>query len=246
MRTRAAALYGDFARGRVWREDDLDLASLEQPPAAADPYTAGKREAERVLWRRERSRVPFTIVRPGYVVGPHDHNERIQFFVRRFEDGGPFVLPSGACEVFQLAWHADVAAAMARVTGNPAEFGRAYNLAGREIFTYPTLVRALGAAAGVKTACVEVPRAALRRGALAAEELPFGEDGSMWVCDIGRLERELGVEPTPAAAWMPELVRAGPAARDLLRTAELSLARRLLRAFPGAFPRIGPRHSGRR
>lgn len=95
--TSTAAVYGDFAHGRIWRESDLglDLADLERPLPGGDPYTIGKRAAEAVLWRGERSKVPFTVVRPGYVVGPHDHLQRMQFFLRRLHDGGPMLVPSG-------------------------------------------------------------------------------------------------------------------------------------------------------
>jgi nucleoside-diphosphate-sugar epimerase len=228
-------LYDDFAHGRVWRESDLDVAGLDRPIPDGDPYTLGKRAAELVLWKHERSKVPFTIVRPGFVVGPHDHKRRMQFFLQRLQDGGPVLVPSGAGEIFQLAWHADVARAMARVLGDPATFDRAYNLVGLELFTYPTLVRALAGAAGTRTTCVEVPRALLPHGEGATEELPFGEDGSTWACDPTRLEHELGVTPTPAAAWMSELAR-GPAVIPLAseqahRAAELVIARRGCASF---------------
>ncbi len=240
--TSTASVYSDFAHGRVWRESDLDVAELERPMLDADPYTRGKRAAELVLWKRERSKVPFTIVRPGFVVGPHDHKRRMQFFLLRLRDGGPVLVPSGAGEIFQLAWHADVARAIARVLGDPARFERAYNLVGLELFTYPTLVRALATAAGARTTCVEAPRALLHRGARAAEELPFGEDGSTWVCDATLLEHELGVTPTPAATWMSELAR-GPAVTPLAgelahRAAELLLARTWVRLVPGARSRF--------
>lgn len=227
--TSTASVYGDFSRGRVWRESDLGRDELEQPPVDGHAYTLGKRAAEQVLWRGEQSKVPFTIVRPGYVVGPHDHLRRMQYFLGRLHDGGPVLVPSGGGDIFQLAWHADVAAAMARVLGDAARFGRAYNLSGLELFTYPTLVRALAAAAGTKTACLEVPREILRRGALAGEELPFGEDGSTWACDTTRLEQELGIAVTPAAAWIGALVR-GPAValteeEAIRRATELSIGR---------------------
>lgn len=240
--TSSIAVYGDFTRGQIWREADLDAVELARPPADAHPYTLGKRGAELTLWRGEREEVPFTILRPGYVVSPHDHLGRMQFFVRRLQDGGPVVIPSGAADVFQLAWHADVAAAFARVLGDAASFGRAYNLVGRELFTYPSLVRALAAAAGVEARCVEVPRALLRRGALASQELPFGEDDSMWACDTMRLERELGLAPTPAATWLRELAGAPlPAptrADDAERAAELASAQWLRRVLPGAPSRL--------
>lgn len=240
--TSTVSVYGEFARGRVWRESDLDVSELARPLADGDPYTIGKRGAELALFRGERSKVPFTIVRPGYVVGPHDHLRRMQFFARRVREGGPVVVPSGAGDVFQLAWHADVAAAIARVLCDPATFGRAYNLVGIELFTYPTLVRALASAFGVSAACVEVPRATLRRGVLARQELPFGEDGSTWACDAHRLDRELGVRRTDAAAWMSELARAPfaapPRSDDVERAAELRAARRWIRLVPGAASRL--------
>jgi nucleoside-diphosphate-sugar epimerase len=69
--TSTAAVYGDFAHGRVWRESDLDLVELERPLPGGDAYTIGKRAAEAVLWRGERSKVPFTIVRPARSPATH-------------------------------------------------------------------------------------------------------------------------------------------------------------------------------
>ncbi|APR87222.1 putative reductase [Minicystis rosea] len=234
--TTSLAVYGDVSSGRQWRESDIGIADLEQPPPDGHPYTIGKRGAELVLFRGEYPRVPFTILRPGYVVGPHDHLRRMQFFLQRLDDGGPIVLPTGAAEIFQLAWHADVAAAFARVLGDQTTFGRAYNVAGHELFTYPTLVRALAAAAGRKIACVEVPRGLLRRGMLAAHELPFGEDGSMWACDVGRLHHDLGITGTPSATWLSELAHAPipelPASERVARAVEIECARRLGRWLP--------------
>jgi nucleoside-diphosphate-sugar epimerase len=240
--TSTLGAYGDFDHGLFFREIDLDGAALERPSVDQHPYTLGKRAAELVLWKGERSKVPFTIVRPGYVIGPHDHLKRMQFFVRRVRDGGPVVVPSGASEIFQLAWHADVAAAIARVLGDRERFGRAYNLAGIELFTYPSLVRMLAALAGVKTRCVEVPRAMLRRGVLAKQELPFGEEGWSWACDTWRQEREIGLVSTKPEVWMKELLRAplgeSTAEEDAQRAAEIRIARKAMRPVSGAPSRL--------
>jgi nucleoside-diphosphate-sugar epimerase len=240
--TSSISAYGDFSVGRLWHESDLDAAALALPPRDDHPYVIGKRAAERALFRGEHGAVPFTIVRPGFVVGPHDHLRRAQFFVRRLRDGGPLVVPTGASEVFQLAWHADVAALLARVLGDPAAFGQAYNAVGGELFTYPTLARALGAAAGSELACVEVPRALLRRGPLAGQELPFGEEGLMWACDGGRARRELGLPGTPASAWLAEMAQVAlpePSAKERAeREAERGCARSLGAVMPGRRSRI--------
>jgi len=240
--TSSISAYGEFTRGHVWREDELGAAELALPPADGHPYTVGKRGAELLLLKDERPRVPFTILRPGYVVGPHDHLRRMQFFVRRVKDGGPVVIPSGASDVFQLAWHADVAAAIARAIGDAKTFGRAYNLVGRDVFTYPLLVRALAEVAGVATPCVEVPRALLRRGVLAGQELPFGEEDAMWVCDTARAERDLGVAPTPATTWLSELCAAPlPApspAEEAERVVERARAQVMRRFMPAAPSRL--------
>jgi nucleoside-diphosphate-sugar epimerase len=240
--TSSISAYGEFTRGRVWRESELGPAELGLPPADGHPYTIGKRAAELELVKDPRPRVPFTIVRPGFVVGPHDHLRRAQFFVRRVLDGGPLVIPSGAADIFQLAWHADVAAAFAHALGDAATFGRTYNLVGHELFTYPTLVRALAEATGLAATCVEVPRPLLRRGALAQQELPFGEDSSCWACDPARADRDLGVTPTPAVKWLAELA-AGPQpaptpAEEAERAAELACARGLRRFMPAAPSRL--------
>lgn len=238
--TSSLSVYGDFRRGWQWREADIDTDTLAAPPPDNHPYTIGKRRAEQMLFAGGAD-VPFTVIRPGYVVGPHDHLRRVQFFLHRVRDGGPVVVPSGAGEIFQLAWHADVARAIGHVLADEAAFGRAYNVTGAELFTYPTLVRALAEACGVAAECVEAPRGALRRGRLAGEELPFGEDGSMWAADITRLTQELSVPITPAATWMAEMAKVDvtPTPREAeVRAAERAFVRRWVRLVPETRSRI--------
>jgi NAD(P)-dependent dehydrogenase (short-subunit alcohol dehydrogenase family) len=96
--------------------------------------------------------------------------------------------------------------------------------------------------AGAKHLVADRSDPAALAAALATEELPFGEDGWTWACDTTRLEHELGVTPTPAAAWMSELGR-GPAVVPLAseqahRTAELTIARTWVRLVPGARSRL--------
>ncbi|MBO9540623.1 NAD-dependent epimerase/dehydratase family protein [bacterium] len=226
------SVYAEFTGLRMYHESEVGPGNL-QPIPGLNPYAEGKREAERVLWERQGTIPPFTIVRPGFVVGPHDYTRRFDFFLQRVLDGGPILLPDGLPSIFQLSWHEDVCAVILATLQAPKAYHRAYHAVGAELFTYQTLVATLAGLAGSASATVSVSREALEAQGLADYGLPYGGPGWVLVGEGGRTRDELNLVPTPASVWMPQLVahrRAHPHEPDSAgyarRTEEVRLALR--------------------
>ena len=73
--------------------------------------------------------LPFTIIRPPIVQGPHDASLRGWFWYQRVADGGP---------------------------GNRAAFGKTYNVASEEILSLDDFVRLTASILGVRDPVVTV------------------------------------------------------------------------------------------
>lgn len=224
--TSTGSVYHDFTPPAILRplpEEAADLA------ARGDlPYAEGKRAAEQLL-QAERA-VPFTIIRPPIVQGPHDASLRGWFWYQRVADGGPVLVPARYPQpAWRQAFSRDLAAAFLLAAGNPAAFGKTYNVASEEILTLEDFVRLTARIAGVPDPVVPVAQERL------TEEAPWYEPpyAHRFVMDISRIQRDLGFRPTPYAEWLEETIRwhmsAGlPAAAGYARREdEVALAARL-------------------
>lgn len=224
------AVYPTFTGLRLYHESEVGPGHLAFFPGL-NAYAEGKREAERVLWERQGAIPPFTIVRPGFVVGPHDYTRRFDFFLQRVLDDAPILLPDGSPSVFQLSWHDDVCAVILATLQAPKAYHRAYDAVGAELFTYQTLVATLAELAESQSVTVPISREALEAHGLGDYGLPYGEPGWVLAGEGGRARDELNLVPTPARVWMAKLVahrRAHPHAPDSAgyahRTEEVRLA----------------------
>lgn len=185
----STGVYPDL-HGRRAAEDDFEPYTGEPPGGELD-YREGKRWCESVLQRS--SRFPWTIIRPPNILGPSDPSLRIAAYIQRVEDGGPVLVPA---ETYQrpanLAWVRDAgyACALACDPRRPAT-GRAYNVAFESV-SLEQLLRAIGAALGVKPELVLVPFADLPAGAS-----PYGPDPARHAGYVlERARSELGFEPS--------------------------------------------------
>ena len=99
-------------------------------------YARNKIDGEDVLFARHRERgLPITIVRPTHVYGPLNTRNNETFFFDRLARGRPVLVPDGGGWLRQFGHVEDLADAMAAMLGNPAAFGRAYNVMGEESIT---------------------------------------------------------------------------------------------------------------
>lgn len=74
-------------------------------------------------------------MRPTHVYGPLNTRNNETFFFDRLVRGRPVLVPDGGGWLRQFGHVEDLADAMAAMLGNPAAFGRAYNVMGEEAIT---------------------------------------------------------------------------------------------------------------
>ncbi len=99
--------------------------AIEDVPSAPPPrmlevtwrYLAGKVEAERAVAAARRHQTPATIVRLPILWGEGDRTGRLEFYRRRFADGGPVIAVDGGMNLAQIAWSEDIAGALVRWLG---------------------------------------------------------------------------------------------------------------------------------
>jgi nucleoside-diphosphate-sugar epimerase len=241
LQTSSAAVYADRYVRRPLREEEADLR-IRVPTEAPNPfhsrlghgYANGKRYAEQVA---RASGVPWTILRPPVVLGPDDRTLRVWWFVQRLLDGGPIVIPDwGPGRIFHLAWTVDIARAFCAAAGNPAAFGRAYNVAQSEIYTAESWIEAAAKILGLQPRYAHLDEAAVAEVGLAGYLLPVaGRPFGHVLLDTSALAHELGFQPSAEAVWLqdtllgcaanPPAIHSGGYER---RATEVSVALRLL------------------
>jgi nucleoside-diphosphate-sugar epimerase len=198
--TSSGAVYPDFAPPDVFRPVPEEAADLSLRGDGG--YAEGKRACEQVL--REQQTVPFTVIRPPIVQGPRDPTLRGWFWYQRIRDGGPVIVPRRyPAPIWRQAYSRDVASAIVLAAGNPAAFGKTYNVAGAEIVALEEFVRLAADACGVPDPVVVIPEDDLRR------ETPWYRPPFLhrFVLDISRATAELGFRPTPLDQWLRDTVR---------------------------------------
>ena len=123
----AAAVLQDFAGHYTFvstlsvHPDDMPAGSTEQAPTHQPPFpqtetvtvetygplkVACEREAKRAFGNR------CLIIRPGYIVGPHDPTDRFTFYLRRAAGGGEMAAPGPPDAPLQVIDVRDLAAFM--------------------------------------------------------------------------------------------------------------------------------------
>lgn len=190
-----------------FREDDFGgrLAPRGRVTDSSWLYAYHKRRCELVLqsaW--EEDRFPFTTLRLPMVVGPGDYTHRALSYLERLRDGGPVLLPDGGLNSWGFLWVEDVAEAVAANLMNAVAFGRAYNLAQREVVTVRQFVDTVGAAMGARVNVVPVPTEWLQRVNLGTAFSPYTHDHDI-ILDIDAARRDLLFDPTPFAVWTATL-----------------------------------------
>jgi nucleoside-diphosphate-sugar epimerase len=142
------AVSGPSARG----------APLTEAAAGAPvtPYGRSKHAGEEAL---VRSGVPYTIVRPPVVYGPHD---RAVLRLFRFARRGLAPLLGDGSQELSLVFAADLARALLAAAASPAAEGRAYHAAHPEVVTQRELGQAIGRAVGRTSHAVALPMPVVR------------------------------------------------------------------------------------
>ena len=139
------------------------------------------------------------------VVGPRDYTERSQTYLERLLDGGPLILPDGGLNSWGFLWVNDVAETIAANLMNANAFGRAYNIAQREIVSLRQFVETAAGHLGLRPSLASVPLEWLTRINLGTTFSPYTHDHDV-VLDTQAAQRDLLFEPTPFLTWCEQLV----------------------------------------
>jgi len=156
-------------------------------------YARNKIAGEDVLFARHRERgLPITIVRPTHVYGPLNTRNNETFFFDRLARGRRVLVPDGGGWLRQFGHVEDLADAMAAMLGNPAAFGRAYNVMGEESITQVGFVETIAEVMQRPVTLVPAPTPA------GGKSAPFGQN-LVYDCHAvhttTRVRAELGLRP---------------------------------------------------
>jgi nucleoside-diphosphate-sugar epimerase len=112
-------------------------------------YGWRKRQLEdRLLAAHADFRFPVTIIRPGYIYGPHNYVYRERFFFDRLLLDRPVLVPGDGTTFSQFGHVDDLARLQALVLEKPAAIGEDYNFVGEYAYTLDHFVELVGEVVG--------------------------------------------------------------------------------------------------
>lgn len=194
---------------RPGQDESAPLHPAPDPPTETiDEETYGplKAECERVAGQLYGD--ALTVVRPSYVIGPHDPTGRFPRWVERIARGGDVLVPGPPEAPFQAVDGRDLGAFMLTLLENGRR-GDFHAAAPAPPYGFGDLVAALVEAIGPDARPVWVDAAWLTGRGVDGAALPLWEEG--------RLDQELALDPGKALG-------AGLAPRSLADTARDTLA----------------------
>jgi len=182
-------------------------ASRDQPvsedaaPAPIEAYGRTKLDAERLI---ESAGVPFVIVRPAAVYGPHDSDFVAMF---RLASRGVAIHPANRDHWISIVHVDDLARGVELASSHPDAIGRTYFVANTEPVQWRDLFRATALSARRRVRVdIEVPAWLVRAAAaggdilsllsgraslLTSEKIALAA-ARYWICSTERVRRELG------------------------------------------------------
>lgn len=187
---------------------DEESVDFDHDPGDYEPgdpgwdYAHGKVYGEKTL--REQSAVPWTIIRPPIVLGPHDPTLRGHWYFARLMRGGPLLLANSGANSFRLAFSQDLARAYLLALGSGRAVGQTYNVAQPEIITLREFLEAAAGALQLDPDFVEVPERFLEGD---GTNLGGPYAGMTFIPSIERAQADLGYEATPFKTWLTTTVR---------------------------------------
>jgi nucleoside-diphosphate-sugar epimerase len=141
-------VHGNDVRGTA---DEMSPLHIEP-----NPYSRSKAAGERLLERLIREqRAPVTIVRPGWIYGPHDTGSFARF-ARLVQAGKMIVFGSGSNHL-PLIYVRDVAQGILLASETPQAVGRAYILVNDEPVTQRNYLGAIATCLGVAPPTRHIP-----------------------------------------------------------------------------------------
>lgn len=137
--------------------------------------------------------LPGTVLRLPKVYGPGDPHGRLWPYLKRMEDGRPYILLADTLARWRWTrgYVEDVAQAIVRAVLDERSAGRIYNVGEPDALTEADWVRAVGDAAGWSGRVVTVPAERLPAG-LGRQQMLSLNYAQHLVTDTGRIRAELG------------------------------------------------------
>lgn len=182
-----------------------DAPLVEEPPESDKPgadYGYQKVRCEREALGRERFET--TIIRPSYILGPHEPYYREPYFFERAEAGRPVYLPQGGGNVFNFGDVRDLARVFVRAIDEVMTCGRAYHVSGPAVTLRHLTETALRAAGVAQPEIIGYDAGLLRElakdgwsGEQPPLPFPFTWKASL-VLDMSRAMANLEWQPAPS------------------------------------------------
>jgi 2'-hydroxyisoflavone reductase len=163
----------------------LETARADGSVAWGD-YGVSKARTEALL--REMCGAKLTIVRPGYVYGPHNSLARETFVWSRVLRGRPVFVPGDGSTLASFVHAADLAHVVRELAQREVARGAIYNVAHPDPVSFRDWVHHVAAAAGVRARVVGVP-ASMR--VAARDFFPFRD--LELTLDVSHLQADLGL-----------------------------------------------------
>lgn len=209
----SVAVYSDWNRPAPYREEEVDLDFISVAPEDHTGvkkwiagYANGKRAAEKALTTGAEG-LPYTILRPAIIEGPHDHTERTWYWVQRLQQGVPVIIPA-APTLSQHVFVEDVANfTHAVIKGGPRY--RAYNVAGDDaprleeyLERMHSVLSSIDGSAPKPLSFVRVDQAMIDT---RIPSFPPFYDSSLCV-DNTAAKADYGFSPTTIGDWLPTTI----------------------------------------
>ena len=197
---------------RPFKEEEYAGPVIEQPPKSNTSdyenwlYGFDKRAAEDVFARAWAERkFPCTSLRLPMVNSERDHYDRTYGYFLRIQDEGPILIPDEDGAPVRHVYGEDVVQAITRLAEGDKGKGCAYNIGQDETLSLVGFLELLAETMHCPLKIVRVPREELNRQSLLPHCSPFS---GLWMSSLEntRSKAELGMEYTPVAAYLKNLV----------------------------------------
>ena len=201
----------DASRG-FGHDEDAPLASLADPDTEeVTDETYGGLKVGCELAAREIYGGRLTVVRPTYVVGPHDYTHRFTYWVQRIARGGEVLAPEPRRTGLQVIDARDMASWIVTLLEDDVE-GVFHAVSPEAGFTFEDVLQELVSAVGPSgTRLTWVDKQFLLDAGVTDDELPLWPAGDTSgveeMADPARA-RAAGLEPRPLAQTARELLDA--------------------------------------
>lgn len=193
-------------------EPSAELPWPESTPVGPDAfwgtYAVEKLKSERILWAaHETDRLPVTIFRYPFVLGPGNYADRESFVFSRIESGRPILLPGGGSAVNQHVYVDDAAGAiLAALFAPDSASGHTYNCAFHRGITNLGFVQLCANVIGRDANIVPIDEEALGlpTDAIDLSNLVFPFPNRHYMLQVDRLKTDLGFESRVSTRRMIE------------------------------------------